>query len=283
MKRDIIDIDSELNIQDYMELDIDAKLEGGDSIALINPSACSSHIYLRALLCAKRWISNICLFNKHTNEFSIIPEHPACSNIEDLRLFDYESKVWFVGFMRNHSTKIFETYVGHFDADCGAVEEIAMTIRADNTHVKNITPLVTQDGRRLWLIDILTGSIYTLPSSEPVAKLNTTLLQQTLSRYTNDVYGTTQYIHLYDNLYGGLVHITKRIGSRIYYVYVWIEIDVERWTIVFVSKPYIIRKLGIIFVSHIEKIDDEKFQIMFGQDDEVTCRAITTLRDLRGL
>ncbi len=282
MRRDIIDIDRELTIYDMMTLDIDTSTEEGDPISLINPSASRNYIYMRALQrpCSEKWISGICLYNKRTSEFVMVPEHPDCENIEDLRIFDFQDRVWFVGYLRRSSDNIFETRVGYFDATNSRIEKIIGCISLPSTHVKNITPLLLDD--QLWLIDIHTGTVFCADSKlERSHTIDCSLLDKHMANFTNHIFGTTPYIQLTDTVYGGLVHVTKRIGSQTCYVYLWIEIDVATWTICYVSKPYIINKLGIVFVSHIEKIGKDRFQLMFGQDDKNTCRCETTLDDLR--
>lgn len=281
MKRDIMDIDTELETYDCFTLNVDATDEKGRALNFINPSASKDYIYFRAMLASKEWISTICIFDKHASKFGMVDEHPECPNIEDLRIFDYQNRVWFVGFMRRSLDKIFETYVGYFNADCSYIEKIIARISSPTKHIKNITPLIHDN--KLWLIDILTGTIYKHDDSTvcPSHTLDMSLIHESMAAYSNRVFGTTPYVNIQDTIYGGLIHITKKIGGHTCYFYKWIEIDVATWSVVFVSKPYVIQKLGIVFVSHIEKIGDDRFELMFGQDDENTCRCETSLRELR--
>lgn len=279
MGRDLIDVHRTLNLEEFMRLDMDVRDDDGNRFCFINPSASKNHIYFRALL-RSQWSCIVCLYHKASGEFCMIPRDSRCPFIEDLRLFDYEGKLWFVGFMRRGDNGVFETYIGYFNAACTCIEHIEGCIRVDGVHVKNITPLKTRD--ELWLIDIYTGIVYDKSGREH-HKLDTTLIGERMKEYTNPIYGTTPYVHVCDEIYGGLVHITKRIGSKLFYVYLWVEIDTSTWKVCFVSEPYAVYAFGLVFVTHVEKINQTHFQLMFGYKDKVTCRGVATLEDLRGV
>lgn len=210
----------------------------------------------------------------------MIPDDPRCSNIEDLRIFDYQDRVWFIGFIRRGDNDVFESYIGVFDEACERIEEIKGVIRKEGVHVKNITPLIRGD--TLWFVDIYTGCVY-FPDGSFSHMLDLSQIHERMREYKNAVYGTTQYVHLHDNMYGGLVHITKRIGGRLFYMYMWTEIDVATWKVTFMSAPFMVYTLGLVFVSHIEKISSNTFQIMFGHNDRKTYRGVVTLDALRGV
>lgn len=287
MQRDIVDVHYALDINEYMVLDLDATDDNGKKITFINPSCSADYIYFRTIFEKDIWVSHICMYNKHQRDFHIVPEVPYVNNIEDLRIFDYKGSVWFVGYSRNVKSKLFETHIGFFNKDCTEINRLVGHILEDKMHIKNITPLICPSGL-LWFIDIHTTKVFSCSMDGGVAydhDLDVTLMKEKLSMYANDVFGSTQYVHLSDTTYGGLVHITKKIGSRVYYVYLWIEIDVGNspFCIVFVSRPFVIHKLGLIFASHIEKLANGDIQIMFGQDDSQTCRCVTTLDSLRGI
>jgi hypothetical protein len=224
-------------------------------------------------------ISGICLFNKNTRDFTLIEKHSLIENIEDLRIFDYNDRVWFVGYKRNKAF-IFETYIGYFDSDCQKIETVVGCIKLPESHIKNVTPLIHNN--KLIFIDIFTGSVY---NEGIINTLDKTLLYDVVSQYDDDdcllVFGTTKYVHLYDTTYGGLVHIKNNKFNHMYYLYIWIEIDVATWRITFASQPYIIKKKGIVFVSHIEKVSDNTFELMFGEDDQYSWKCNTTLESLR--
>lgn len=285
MKLDVIDIHHSLNIKEFMKLDLDATNDAGKQVTFINPSVSKAFIYFRTIFDKDIWISNICMYNKEHNDFNIVPTDESLNNIEDLRIFDYDNKVWFVGYRRNPETTLFETHIGYFNSDCTSIDGYIGKIATDGHHVKNITQLVEADTQNLWFIDIYTATVYSYnTTSQTISKshkLDTTLLDERMNTYTNAIFGTTQYMHIEGSLYGSLVHITKFIGSKVYYVYLWIEIDIQTWQVTFVSAPFVIHELGLVFVSCIEKCNDGNIQLMFGYHDDHTCRCTTTLDDLR--
>lgn len=281
-ERDIIDVHKVLDIEEYMVLDMNVKNNEGGDVSFINPSSCKKYICFRTLLCKDNWLSNVCIYNKEDTTFTIIPEHTDCPNIEDLRIFDYQGRVWFIGYLRRRDNGIFETYIGQFNQSCDCIERVVGCISKNGVHIKNITPLI--QGTNLWFIDIKTGYVYRYTDQNGITKsheLDMTKLTQKMAAYTNSVLGSTQYVCLKDSTYGALVHITKRIGSKLHYIYLWIEIDTDTWSITFVSDKYVVYEFGLVFVSHIEKITEDTFQLMFGRKDKYTCRCVAKLQNLR--
>jgi hypothetical protein len=281
MCRDIISVHSALELSEFMELSMNVTDEKGNKMYMINPSKSAKCIYFRTVLENDIFTSGVCLFKTVKGDFVTFPSHDDCPNIEDLRIFDYRNRVWFVGYMRN-ANKLFETYIGYFDKGNTCIEKLAGVIRTEGEHVKNVTPLVDKGSSVAWFVDIYTGSVYG-DDLQVAHQLDKTLLEQRLSGFSNSVFGTTQYVHIDGTVYGGLAHMTKKIGTLIFYVYLWVEIDIANWSVCYVSEPYVIHKLGVVFVSYIEKLDDGRYQLMFGVDDKITCRGVATLAALRGV
>jgi hypothetical protein len=268
-----------LDISEYRILDLDVTSDNNTRVNVINPSVSKDFIYFRIVYNNSIMIPcDTCIFNKKTHAFTVVEKHSTIPSIEDLRIFDYNDRVWFVGYMRN-TTRIFETYLGYFDSDCQRIEKVVGCIKSPGKHVKNITPLIHDN--TLFLIDVLTGIVYD-ETATPVHTIDKTCLHNVVAQYDDImVCGTTPYVHISGTVYGGLAHTTIRICKEILYVYIWIEIDVATWRITFASQPYIIKKLGLVFVSYIEKFGDNVFQLMFGENDSQACRCITTLESLR--
>lgn len=284
MSRDIIDIHRCLDLKEFMKLDMDFTDDLQNTYALINPSKALNHIYFRTVMINNIFENGILLYNSITGQFVPIPTDDRCRKLEDLRIFDLQGQLWFVGCARNLTSGIFETYIGHFNASFTHIDSIVGHIRNDDVHIKNITPLLEAETSRAWLVDIYTGSAYSCEEDgvKRCHDIDITLIGEKLSQYINPVFGTSQYIHLNDSTYGGLVHITKHIGELLCYVYVWLEIDISNWKVTFVSDPFIVHKLGVVFVSYIEKLQNGDIHLMFGVDDKMTCRAVTSLSALRG-
>jgi len=280
MPHDIIDLQHELKIRNFLKLDLNATNDEGVEVHFINPSASKNFIYFRTISGTNMWKSGICMFDRRDNKFNVVENK---YNLEDLRLFDNGNRVGFVAAARKPTTHMFETRIGYFNDDCSQIECIIDHITSDGAHIKNITPLVDLDSQKVWFIDVLTREVYELAGTRvcKCAELKADALDQRMAAYSNARFGTTQYIHVKDTTYGSLIHITKKLGSRVYYVYLWIEIDIRDWTIIFVSQPFVVHFLGLVFVSHIEKLANGEIQLMLGMNDDHTCRCVTTLDDLR--
>jgi hypothetical protein len=78
-----------------------------------------------------------------------------------------------------------------------------------------------------------------------------------------------------------IVHDLFYVGRQRYYIHYWVEIDVSRWTLIFISRPFIFRTFGIEFASGLEKTSSGHYQILFGYQDTDSCTCFVSLQQLR--
>lgn len=266
-----------LPTHDVMKLDTEITDSNGTPLYLINPSASKDFIYFRLLKITqnKEWISDIGMYDKIRGQFSLIDCPPHMENLEDLRIFDYKDRIWFVAYKRNKEFR-FETYLGYFDDEGKNIEAIVATLASPTSHVKNVVPLIHDDG--IHLVDVHTWTIYTYKDN------NISEQQiQNVSSNTPFVYGSTQFIPLNESrtVYGALVHETLFAGGEIFYNYRWIEIDPTTWTLVTMGSPFILYRYGLVFVTHIQETTPDTCQIMFGYNDKCAYQCTVSLQDLR--
>lgn len=263
--------------------------DDGSPLYLINPSSCKEYIYFRVLEIIDTdpnnvlWKSDMLFYEKATGAFQQVDlAVPGSVGLEDLRVFDYQDTIWFVGSKKNDKN-LFETWIGWFTKDAKTLEHVEYQISLPETHVKNIVPLL--DGDRLYFVDILKGVILEhTPNGLEKADL----------RWSDGVkpdeyvllYGSTQFVRLSEEgLFGAFVHDIFKVGPRDkHYIHYWMEVDIRTKEIVFLSTPFVIAKFGIEFPTSLERVegDEEKFQVMFGIDDRDTGRCTLTRKTLRG-
>lgn len=241
----------------------------------INPSACRGFIYFRCLQIESRvWKNRSLLYEKATDtylpmEIDIPKESTLSEGIEDLRIYDHDGKVCFVGCVRGVGN-VFKTLIGEVSA--GNILKVNYTMSAENNHIKNIVPLV--DGERVFFLDVFLGMVYGSDAKE-----------HTKIKGEKRLSGSTQFIKISDHVYGGIVHdqvvMRRRTVTRRYYQHYWMEIDVRDFSVTFVSSPFYIFHLGVEFVSGIESIDSNHVYLYYGVDDKMCYKCVVTLQELR--
>jgi hypothetical protein len=273
---DIINIKHTLSIDTPAKLQCDVRNNDNKLVHLINPSVSENYIYFRVLEKFDwNWgksYTSIAMLSKKTGILKIFDPPNELNKIEDLRIFDYNNKVWFVGYKRNNLTNIFETYIGWFNNDCTSIEKYQFKIAIQNQHIKNITPLINNN--QLYFIDIYLGNIYKYiddDSALEIIKLDITLINSL------NIFGSTQYIHVKDSIYGALVHKSQKLGHVIYYVYYWIEVDIILNKVIYISVPFIVDKLSQIFITSIDKKSNNIIELMWGSHDKESYKCNTLL------
>jgi len=255
-----------LPIYNVMRVDSLVLDDNKERLYMINPSTSGHFTYYRAVN-LRNWKSYAIIHDATTNELTTL-DTTHCDNIEDLRLFKHNDELHFIGYRRNPD--LFETHTGYIKHNAIYPTH---TLKDSDQHIKNIVPLQTLT--ELYFIDIHTKTVYdsTLKPIHTITNLPTDL----------PLYGSTRFIHLSNNIFGALVHNSFNFSNRnlIYYYYYWVELDITTWSITFVSKPFIIYKLSLVFVSDICKITDSVFEILFGYKDRRACKGIVKLEDLR--
>ena len=267
-------------------------------IYLTNPSISNDYIFFRRIV-IDMYKSGVAIQDRHTGILKIIDisvHFPILKYLEDLRIFDYNNSIWFIGFKRNDKD-IWESYLCEFDSKCDYVNHIHHIFRSDN-NIKNVVPLVDVSTNRLYMLDICAATVYEYSTmSKDVSIVNSIdmSLKQNLFPKSN-IYGSTQYLSLYNkdenndtnndtnnkNLYGAIVHDLYMVYGERYYLHHWVEIDISQWKIVYMSKPFLLAFFGIEFASGITWDNDSNmFKIYFGLKNARSYYTTCTLQDLR--
>lgn len=254
-------------------------------VRLFNPSKAGKWLYLR-MSSTKDETSNILLHNEETGRsLQILSPMELLENtmniykgLEDLRLFEYEDKLWFACTC-THLTKNMtnELGIGYFNEEgggVGALQYVDIGIK----HVKNITPFV-RDGMIL-LLDIYTCIIHRLLCRDDRFYVERYVFLEQIP--TNKYKGSTSPVHLHGALYGCVVHDNIRVDqlNTLSYLHYWIEFNIDIGIITFISAPFIVVSWGIEFISGIEKKED-CICLFMSVNDKVPLKVKTTLSNLR--
>lgn len=256
-----------LPIYNVMRVDSLVLDDNKERLYMINPSTSGHHTYYRAVN-LRNWKSYALIDDAVTNDLTTL-DTTQCDNIEDLRLFTLNNELHFIGYKRGLNST-FETHTGYIKDNTLYPTH---TLKDPTQHIKNIVPL--QTATDLYFIDIHTKTVYdsSLKPIHTIANLPTDL----------PLYGSTRFIHLSNTIFGALVHNSFSFSNRslIYYYYYWVELDITTWSITFVSKPFIVYKLSLVFVTDICKITDSVVEILFGYKDRRACKGVVKIEDLR--
>jgi hypothetical protein len=279
---------------------LDPKLTSGQATTFFNPSRAGNMLYIRMTdfvqggLTQKNKMLLYNVFTKQTQVVetpwdSLVPTVNMFQGIEDLRLCEWNGKLWFAGTTTHVSDEMTnELIVGYFNPEKTAVETLQ---RVDIGHlpVKNVCPFVWRDALCLW--DAYKRCVYRLTVTEEKPEITAEVIQ----RFTvgpglpeTAFRGSTSPIHLHGSLWGCVVHDiifndTPMITFRLSYIHHWVEMDMERGQITFVSQPFFIAHWGIEYISgiHADPEHPERIHLYFGVEDKVAMECRTTLHDLR--
>jgi len=232
----------------------------------------------------KLWKNKIKLIDKVTNESNIIDYNYAKSpslyseGLEDLRIVEFNNKLWFSAVYKNNN-ELYSTIIGFFNDSKNNIEKIVYDFKSDsNNNIKNIVPLVHDN--LLHFIDTLNKIIYKLDNE--TLELSSDPLESTIDNL--NIRGSTEFIKLNNNIYGGIVHnsinISKGYDINKYYYFHWIEIDMQPKTIIKLSKPFIFKNWGITFVSGIF-LQKNTLHIYYSEHDKDIYDAVIDINLLR--
>lgn len=265
--------------------------------AMFNPSADGSYVYIRANQHSEVDESNfVIIYNEDKKSLHRIespmnllkPSANLFKGIEDLRIVVYRDLVWFTGTTTHASYKMTnELLVGHFDKDLKCVEKMSV-VDIGTLPVKNVCPFVWKN--ELHLLDAFLKKIYKVDVDESTGEFVATLVQTIETAHgvdTTAYRGSTSPVHLHGNIWGYVVHDIifnddLRLVTRLSYIHHWVEIDMERGMIVFISSPFWCVHWGIEYVSGIryhKKLNT--VELFLGIQDAVPVRVATKLHDLR--
>ena len=213
--------------------------------------------------------------------------------IEDLRLCWFEDKLWFTGTTTHASHEMRnELIVGYFNKRLTDVEYMS-TVDIGHLPVKNVSPFVWNGKLCMW--DMFKMRIYEVevPKAQEHAKLTAKIVRSFtygpgLPTTSEPLRGSTSPIHLHGSTWGCVVHDiifndTPMITFRLSYIHHWVEFDIERGIITFISQPFFIAHWGIEYVSGIyqDPKDYEKITLYFGIEDKHAMQCTTRLHELR--
>jgi hypothetical protein len=258
------------------------QLEENSTQFLTNPSICKYYVYYRRIV-DDIFRNEIVLLDRKSGQMKQIATYPSLENIEDLRIFDYNNSVWFIGFKRNE-VNVWQSYLCEFNNTCTAIQQINHVFGVAADHIKNIVPLVDKNTNQLYLIDMNKANVYKYVSQNVVedTKLDTSIIKASFPQSV--LYGSTQFVALHwDNTYGALVHDLYIVLGQRYYLHHWIEIDIDEWKLTFVSKPFVLAHFGIEFATGItwDNGSNDTLKILFGLKNSCNFCTTCTLQDLR--
>jgi len=266
------------------------------NISLYNPSKAGQWTYIRQTESNPSGeVNSMLIHNENTSKvisvdspYNMMPKTVNLfRGIEDLRLCEFEGRVWFGGTSTHISENMDnELVVGYFTKDMTAVEKLQM-VDIGSRPVKNVIPFVYKE--KLHLLDVYLRKIYELKTNKDTNEWYVETVKELAPAggvCTEKYRGSSAPIHLHGSIYGCVVHDiifndNKRLVTRLSYLHHWMEFDIETGLITFISTSFWIANWGIEYVSGIEKATDGKINIYLGIHDKLPMKAATTLSDLR--
>lgn len=265
--------------------------------ALFNPSADGPYIYIRGDEhsstdeCNYVIIHNESTKQTHKIESPMLFLKPSANlfkGIEDLRIVIFQGKVWFSGTTTHASYKMTnELIVGYFNTAMTCVEKLSV-VDIGTLPVKNVCPFVWKN--KMHLLDTYLLKIYEVSIDEDSGEFVATKVKDIT--YAGGIdktpkRGSTSPVHLHGNTWGFVVHDIifnddLRLVTRLSYYHHWVEMDMERGVITFVSSPFWCVHWGIEYVSGIRynKITHD-VELFAGIQDSLPVKIVTKLHDLR--
>ena len=269
-----------------------------------NPSSAYPYIYVRATeniedkddKIGNVIMNHMFLYSYHTNKMLMIDiplnilkmSYNVHQGIEDTRLVIFKDKLWFIS-TSTHISKSMqsEMIIGFFNSNVSAIEFI-QHLDFKRRPIKNMCPFV-YDGS-IFVIDMYSFDIYKIGKEFPendnssYIPVNIGKLKVCNGIKHHMIRGSTSPIYLHGSLWGCIVHehIPRATKGAFAYVSYWLEFDMERKSITFLSAPFFVSCFGIEFISGIEYYPKEnKIELYLGHQDKYPIVAHTTLHDLR--
>lgn len=265
-----------------------------------NPSSCTPYLYIRTIekMGTASETNHITIYHRETGVMKCIKTPPemllsTCGfyrGIEDARIFLYQGRLWFIA----TSTHISDNYlsqmmIGRMDEEVTRVEFV-QHLDFGVRPLKNTCPFVHED--RIFVIDTFTLCLYTIEgeAQEDGKVVYRPVLHKKLAPCAglapHTMRGSTCPIHLHGNLWGCIVHEHIRQAREkmmsLAYISYWMEFDLERGAVTYVSSPFVAAHWGIEFISGIEYYRDrDEVELFLGVNDQMAVVAKTKLYDLR--
>jgi hypothetical protein len=261
-----------------------------------NPSAAGPYTYVRVTEHTRTTeINHIMIHNSVTGQLHMIPSpvdmlKETCAlftGIEDLRIVIFKDRLWFTATTTHASCHMNnQIVVGHFDEAMTRVDRLEVADIAPMP-VKNICPFVWND--ELHLLDAFKKKIWRVVDRSETDALTFECVRELRDArgVDRDLRGSTSPVHLHGNIWGFIVHDiifndNAQLVTRLSYYHLWVEIDIERGVITYVSTPFWIYHWGIEYVSGIKYVPEKhEVEIYFGVMDHIPVKAVTSLADMR--
>jgi hypothetical protein len=266
------------------------------NVSLFNPSKAGPYTYIRQTDSNSTGeVNSMLIHDERTGKVTPVdsPYHlmPKTVNlfrgIEDLRLCEYQGRIWFGGTSTHISESMNnELVVGYFNLQMTAVEKVQM-VDIGCKPVKNVIPFVHKN--KLLFLDSYLRKIYELKTNEETKEWYVETIKELVPAAgvsTVKYRGSSAPIHLHGSIYGCVVHDiifndNKRLVTRLSYLHHWLEFDIDTGLITFVSTSFWVGHWGIEYVSGIDRTPDGKISLYLGIQDKLPMKAVTTLSDLR--
>lgn len=220
----------------------------------------------------------------------LMPSNGMYVGLEDVRIVWYKDRLMFTATCTHASLSYqSEMVVGMFNEGLNGIERMSYVPFGDPP-VKNICPFVVGDD--LLLLDIMSLNIHKVQEEvapEGTWKAYKAVPWKSLSCLKNELRGSTTPVHLHGSTWGCIVHdivcnnntITQTVTKLAYFHY-WLEFDIDRGVVTYLSSPFFIARFGVEFVSGIAyDKSNQEVQLFQGVDDKTCIIASTSLHELR--
>lgn len=280
---------------------IDPDLPTPPTISHYNPSATDDIICIRLTEhSAKEDLSDMLICNTKTKStikvkspYQLLQKtYNTYKGLEDVRIVKFRDRLWFTASCTHASSSMLnELVVGYFNTSNTQIEKV-QRLYIGPPPVKNICPFVASD--RLMLLDVYQQKVFEV-CYQPDTKEISIAYERTLANNVPHDYGklrgSSNPVHLHGNTWGCVVHsIIFNNGvhkmNQLAYMHHWLEFDLHRSTVTYLSTPFWCMHWGVEFVSGcvIEKEEDSvepAIHLYLGVRDKMPAKVKTTLHDLR--
>lgn len=257
------------------------------NMVMYNPSASGDYISIRVTVSEHNvQMNKIALYSKVQKTLSIIDSplhllHPSCNlykGLEDVRIVCYNDFIWFTA-SSTHATERMtnELVLGRFDKNANKVEKI-WVIDVGILPVKNVVLFVDKDV--LFLLDVFQKKIFALDYDND-SDTYTARQVHMLEGMEGDFKGSTSPVHIHGNTWGCVIHTDVRNEepthfNRLSYMHYWMEFDLARGAVTFISSAFWCASWMFEYISGIE-YDKTSHQVtLYGGIQDTTPLTVTT-------
>jgi hypothetical protein len=265
------------------------------NMTFYNPSASKQFISFRVTVNDNRvLLNNVALYNKDKKSLTFIDSpmhllHPTCNlyrGLEDVRIMYHKNVIWFTATSTHASEHMTNELVfGRFNESATCIQKI-WVIDIGTLPAKNILPFVYSDD--IYILDVFQKKIFRLDYDTEKDTYVATLYRE-LSGFPSGLplKGSTSPVHLHGDIWGCVVHTDivneeQRHTNRVSYLHYWMEIDVDRGAVTFLSLAFWCAKWSFEYISGIDyNPDTSEVNLYGGVEDRVPVTITTRLCFLR--